>query len=196
MSGYTLTQTELLYSYYGASTVSTPTTSPGSSMIVGYPPMIVPSSYMSKTGAQSSSLKLKMGGLLTATATVPTFQFFLYAAVLASPAVFATTLTVAQTTTITPSAQTNAWWSLEVDIGLRTLGAAGQNSTVAAWGQWECPLAFASPFMMKIPNDGAYSPLTTWDNAQTYTLWPALSLGAATASNTVTTEFCKLYGEN
>jgi hypothetical protein len=196
MSGYTMSQTELIYSFYGAATVSTPTVSPGSSMLVGAPPIIVPSNYMAKTGSQSSSLKLKMGGLLTATATIPTFQFFLYASVLASPAAFASTLTVISSTTITPSAQTNAWWDLEVDIGLRTLGAAGANSTIAAWGKWECPLAFAAPYVLKLPNDGAYSPLTTWDSAQTYTLWPALSLGAATAGNTVTTEFCKLYGEN
>jgi hypothetical protein len=197
MSGFKPVGTELLYASYLAATTSTPTASPGSSMIVGYPPIIVPANYMGNSGNWTSSLLLKMGGLLTATATIPTFQFVLGAntATTSAPAFAAPTLTVATTTTITPSAQTNAWWTVEVNIGLRTL-ALGAASTIAAWGYWECPLAFASPFKLKIPNDGAYSPPTTWDTSQAYVLWPALVLGAGTAGNTVTTQYAKLYGES
>jgi hypothetical protein len=197
VSGFKPVGTELLYSSYTAATTSTPTASPGSSMIVGYAPIVVPAAYMGNTGNWSSSLLLKMGGLLTATATIPTWQFVLGAntATTTAPAFAAPTITVASTTTITPSAQTNAWWSLEVNIGLRAI-ALGAASTVAAWGFWECPLAFASPFKLKIPNDGAYTPSATWDTTQAYVLWPALVLGAGTAGNTVTTQYCKLFGEN
>src|ERR1700734_3133098 len=88
MSGFTMTQTELLYAYYGAGTVSVPTTTPGSSMTLGYPPITVPGGYMSSVGERSSSLKLMGGGIAIITATVPTWQFSLWATT-AQPATWA-----------------------------------------------------------------------------------------------------------
>ena len=76
MSGFTQTTNELLYSYYAASTTSTPTANPGTSMIVGYPPIIIPANYFTNVGSRSSSLKLEMGGLCSVTAVA--WQFFLY----------------------------------------------------------------------------------------------------------------------
>lgn len=203
MSGFTMTQTELLYSFYGAATVTTPTTSPGSSMTLTYPPIIVPAGYMQNVGGRSSSLRLKMGGLATVTATIPTWQFFLYTAVATTSApAFATTNTLASTATFTPGqAATNAVWDMEIEIGLRTL-ALGAASTVVAMGKIRSyaftPAAYSVTAYdtQTLPAIGAYTPLATWDNSQAYVLWPALSLGAATAGNTVITEFCKLYGEN
>lgn len=190
MSGYTQTNTEVLYSNYAAATVTTPTAS-AVSLIVTYPPIIIPAGYFSKLGAQSSSLRFKSGGLITATATVPTYIFGLY---LATTSTFATTINLAATTTFNPSAaQTNVpyWW--EVEIGARTLGL-GAASTVAAFGDITSA-AFASPFFQSLPTSGAYTAVTVSNDVQYY-LFPALTLGAATAGNTVTTEFVKLYGEN
>jgi hypothetical protein len=203
VSGIKPVGTELLYSYYGAATVSTPTASPGSSMIVGYPPVVVPAAYMGNTGNWSSSLKLKMGGQLTITATIPTWQFLLYAAVATTSApAFATTMTVSSTAAITPGAiSTAAWWTMEIDIGLRTL-ALGATSTIAAWGEVRSPAlataayAATTPFDVTMPALGAYTAPNTWDTTQAYVLWPALAVSAGTAGNTVTTEFLKLYGEN
>ena len=79
MSGYTGTQGELLYSVSQASTpVTTPTVSPGASMTPGLPPIQVPGGFMANSaGTRASALVLKMWGLMTATATVPTWGFSL-----------------------------------------------------------------------------------------------------------------------
>ena len=203
MSGYTQTTNELLYAFFGAATVSTPTTSPGATITAGYPPIIIPAGYMRNTGSQSSSLRLEMGGLATATATIPTWQFFLYTAIATTSApAFATTNTLGSTATFTPgTAETNDVWTATIHIGLRTL-ALGQASTVVAVGEFKCDMFVSAAFavqtqlLVSMPGPGAYTPLATWDTTQAYVLWPALSLGAATAGNTVTVEYCKLYGEN
>jgi hypothetical protein len=203
VSGFKAVGTELLYANYQASTVSTPTASPGSSMIVGYPPIVVPPGYMDKTGSWSSSCKLKMGGLLTITATIPTWQFLLYAVIATTSApAFGSTITIASTAAVTPGATaTNVPWTMEVDFGLRTI-ALGAASTIAGWGEVRssalasAAYAAATPFEVPMPTTGAYTPPNTWDTTQGYVLWPALAISGGTASNTVTTEYAKLYGEN
>jgi hypothetical protein len=199
MSGYTQTSAELLYSYYGAATTTTPTASPGSSMILTYPPIVIPANYFSKLGAQSSSMKLKMGGLATVTATIPTWQFFLY---LTTTNAFGQTLTLGSTATFTPGqGATNAVWDADIDIGLRAL-ALGSSSTIVAIGKYTSeaftPAAYSATIYntVTMPAIGAYTPLATYQTDIQYYLWPALSLGAGTAGNTVTTEYVKLYGEN
>jgi len=145
-----------------------------------------------------------MGGLLTATATIPTFQFQLNAIVQANPVVFSTTspVTLLQTTAVTPSAATaNVPWNIVGHIGLRTL-SLGAASTIAGWGWWMASTfaatayTVATPLVATAPATGAYTPPATYDTAQTYNLWPTLILGTATTGNTVTTQYCKLYGEN
>lgn len=203
MSGFTQTTNELLYAFFGAATVSVPTTTPGATITAGYPPIEIPANYFSNVGLHSSSLKLKMGGLATATAVIPTWQFFLYAAIATTSApAFATTLTLGSTTTFTPgTAETNDVWNAEIDIGLRTL-ALGQSSTIVAVGAFQsdvfqsAALGIQTTTYVSMPGPGAYTPFATYDTTQAYLLWPALSLGAATAGNTVTVEYCKLYGEN
>ena len=193
MSGFFGTQDEALYAYFGAATTSTPTTTPGSSMIIGYPAVVIPGGIMGSVGSRSTSLQLKMGGLLTATATIPTWQFFLY---LTTSNAFGTTLTLGSTATFTPTAQTNAPWFCDINIGLRTL-ALGGASTVIAMGSFRSAGFPTATFgEVSMPATGAYTPLATWASDQQYFLWPALSLGAATAGNTVTTEYVKLFGED
>lgn len=205
MSGFKPVGTELLYAYFGAATTSTPTASPGSSMIVGYPACQIPAGYFDDAGSSwASSMRLVMGGLLTATATIPTWQIQLNAVVTANPAAFSTTspVTIAQTAAFTPSAATaNVPWLMEVHIGLRTM-ALGAASTVVGWGEIRATTiasaayAVATPENLTLPTAGAYTPASTYDVTQTYNLWPTLILGAGTAGNTVTTQFMKLYGEN
>jgi hypothetical protein len=204
MSGFTQTTNELLYAYYGAGTVSTPTTTPGSSMTLGYPEVIVPGGYMSNNGLHSSSLKLVGGGLFIATATVPTFQFSLWSTT-AQPAAFSasTGLVVGQTGIMTaPAATTGCPFEMEWNIGLRTLGL-GAASTVVCWGHVRLLYAGAGTvestnYTLSVPAPGAtYAPSdTSWPTDQQVYLWPTVSLGAATAGNTVTMEWMKLYGEN
>ena len=191
MSGYTLTQPELYYSYDQAATTTTPSTSAVS--ITGtYPAIEIYGGWFSALGTRATSLKLKMGGLLTATATVPTWIFTLF---LGTTNAFATTTTLAATATLTPTAaSTNVWWHMDADIALRAL-ALGSGSTISAHGLITSS-AFPSPFFVSIPATGAYSPLASYAADANAYLWPALTLGTATAGNTVTTEYLKLYGEN
>jgi hypothetical protein len=202
MSGYTMTQGELLYAYFGAATVTTPTTSPGSSMILTYPAIKIPAGYFTSTGERSSSLKLEMAGTATVTATIPTWQFFLYTAQLASPPVFATTSTLGSTAVFTPGqAATTVAWECVINIGLRTL-ALGAGSTLVTFGRFisnafvTAAYNVAATNTVLMPGPAGTSTFATYDTSQSYTLWPALSLGAATAGNTVITNYAKLYGEN
>jgi hypothetical protein len=200
-----MTQNELLYAYYGAGTVSVPTVTPGSSMTLGYPPVTVPGGYMSVVGEHSSSLLLKGGGILIATATVPTFQFSLWATT-AQPATWAASgsaFLLGQTAiAAAPTATTGCWFTMEWQLGLRTVGVvsgAGSNtSTVICLGEVRFPETFSTPSVYTVPAAAAtYSPTcTTWPQDQQVYLWPTLSLGAATAGNTTTLEWLKLYGEN
>jgi hypothetical protein len=192
--------TELLYASYQAATTSVPTAA-AVTITAGMPVIKIPNNYFSNVGEWSSSLKLELAGLATATATVPTWQFGLYAAVLASPPVFSTTLTLGTTNTFTPTAETNYVWEAVVNIGIRAL-APGQASTIVAVGRFMSDMFATSTFgvttqlSVSMPGPGAYTPLATYDTSQIYTLWPGLVLGAATAGNTVTVQYCKLYGEN
>jgi hypothetical protein len=205
MSGFTMTQAELLYAYFGAGTVSVPTTTPGSSMTLGYPAVTVPAGFMSATGERSSSLKLVGGGLLIATATVPTFQFSLWRT-MAQPATWAASgaaVLVGQTAiAAAPTATTGCWFEMEWNIGLRTAGVvsggSSATSTVICNGKVSVWPAFNGAEIYTIPAAASsYSPTdTTWPQDQQVYLWPTLSLGAATAGNTTTLEWLKLYGEN
>jgi hypothetical protein len=191
MSGYTQTQTELLYSYGGAATTTTPTAAAVS--ITGtYPACEIPGQYFAFGGTPAKSLKLRMGGLLTATATVPTWIFLL---ALGTTNSYVGTPVLVTTATFTPTAaSTNVPWFMDVDIVLRTL-ALGGGSTVGAFGRVTSS-AFPSPFFVTLPATGTYTPYALYSADANVYLWPTLTLSAATAGNTVTTEFMKLYGEN
>jgi hypothetical protein len=202
MSGYKPVGVELLYAFFGAATVSSPTTTPGSSMILTYPPIIIPAGYFDKVGSWSSSLKLEMGGTATATATIPTWQFFLYTTPLVANPAFATTSTLGSTAIFTPGqAATTVAWDAIINIGIRTL-ALGTGSTLVTFGRYISNAFVTAAYnvvatnTVLMPGPAGTSTFATYDTSQSYTLWPALSLGAATAGNTVITNYAKLYGES
>jgi hypothetical protein len=191
MSGYTMTQMELLHAYYGAATTSVVSAS-GVTITAGTPEIVVPAGYMSTLGKRSSSLKLKLGGFITATATVPTFSFGLAYTAFAAPPVFANTPVLATTTnTVTPTAGTGAF-RMECEIGLRTMGL-GNASTVVTHG-----VVDSNQFTnnLQLAPTGSGNTVTNWQSDQEYYLWPFILLGAATAGNTVSVQYQKLYGEN
>jgi hypothetical protein len=189
MSGYSQTTDELLYAFYGAATTTTITVTP-QTLIATYPEIIIPGGFMQVVGKRSSSLRLKMGGIFTATATIPTFTVGLEV----TPSGGNILVTSG---TFTPAASTNQPWALEVEIGLRTLSVAAA-STVGAMGELRASTltAAANTGAVPLPAPGAYAPNTAWESDLQYFLWPYLTLGTATAGNTMTTEYVKLYGEN
>jgi hypothetical protein len=192
VSGYSFTQGELIYSSYAAGTTTTPTAG-AVSTIGGYPGAIcVPAEYFSTLGKYTRSLRLVVGMLITATASVPTWIF---GCAFTTTDAAATTPVLFTTGTYTPAAGTGAQAVMQIDIGVRAIGQ-GAASTIVAMGQVESPLFTASPYLMPIPAVGSAATVTSWDVEQPYYLWPYLTLGAATTGNTVTTQYVKLYGEN
>ena len=194
MSQYFPPGTELLHSNYLAATTSVPTAS-AVTITAGVPEIVVPASFMSKLGKQSSSLHLVFGGYMTATATVPTFAFGLaYTAFATPPAFSAATPLATLSNTITPTAATGSFHGV-FEMGLRSMGQ-GAASTIWASGQvWASPALTTSVWWLN-PLGAGGTTVTTWQTDQEYYLWPYLTLSAATASNTVTVQYTKLYGEN
>lgn len=194
MSQYFPPGTELLHSFYGAATTSVPSAS-AVTITAGIPEVIVPASYMVGLGKKSSSLCLKFGGYMTATATVPTFAFGLAFTAFATPPAFSAATPLATlSNTVTPAAATGSF-EAEMNLGLRSMGL-GNSSTIWASGHvWASPALTTSVWWLN-PLGAGGTTVTTWQTDQEYYLWPYLTLGAATASNTVTVQYIKLYGEN
>jgi hypothetical protein len=195
VSGYKPIGLETLYSSYALATTSVPAAS-AATITAGMPPIVVPAGYMANTGAWASSLRLEMGGLMSTAATIPTWNWGLYAAVATTtaPAFSAAGITLgASGAAAPPSVVTNVPWMAWYSIGLRTI-ALGAASTIVTWGVIQST-GVNTAGELTIPGTGAYTPPATWDTTQSYVLWPGLTLGAATAGNTITVQYAKLYGE-
>jgi hypothetical protein len=154
------------------------------------------------TGTLASSLSLRIWGLMTATATVPTWGFSLS---YTTTNVWAgTPLLATATTAFTPIAGTAPFYQ-QWDIAYRTPNPiGGTTGVVVAQGFTWCPLfpggaqvaAGVSAGAVWSPPAGTLGNATAWDPNLAYYLWPTLFCGAATALNSVTTEIVKLYGED
>lgn len=186
--------TEALWSQGIAATTSVPTAS-AVTITAGWEPITIPAGFFQKLGGKTSSARLALQGTLTATATVPTFAFGL-GVTQAVPAAFsAATLMHAISSTVTPTAGTAFQLWLDWDIFLRTLGS-GAASTLVTTGKVRCPSGFATPFELTLPPSNGTKTLATIDVMQPIFLWPYLTLGAATAGNTVTLDSGKLFGDS
>ena len=192
MSGYTNTVFEELYSSFAAATTTTPAAA-AASITAGLPPLVIPGGYMGKLGNQCSSLRVMMGGQMTATATVPTWLFGI-AFTSAVPPAFSAATPLGATAAFTPVAGAGAYFWAQIDIGLRAI-APGAASTVVTIGKFEGPL-FPSPFYQTLPATNIAPAVATWETDLQYFLWPYVTLGAATAGNTVSLHWAKIYGEN
>lgn len=202
MSGNTGLMFEELYSFSGAATTTTPTA--GAVTITGgYPSIEIPGSYFTKLGKATSSVKLMLRGNLTTTATIPTFLFGV-GWTQAVPAVFSATNGVATSARTPGAAQTAAWWHMDMDIMLRTIGLGSTTTTTITMmgtisSEGLLPSAFSTSvsgeWSMPAGNVTSVSSAAI-DVDQPLFLWPYVTLGAATAGNTITTQMAKLYGEN
>jgi hypothetical protein len=188
--------TEALWSHAQVATVSVPSAS-AVTITAGWPTITIPAGFFTKLGDRTSSARLMLQGGLTATATIPTFAFGL-AWTQANPGTFsAANLLHAISATNTPGgAVTLAQVKFEWHIGLRTLGL-GAASTLVCTGDVDCPSGFATPFKLTMPaTNGSKTSASTIDVTQPIYLWPYITLGAATAGNTVTLDWGKLFGDS
>lgn len=190
MSRFGNTDYELYQSYSGPATTTTPTAA-AVSMVAGLGPLIVPGAALGGLGSKASSWRLRLTGLATATATVPTWKMGV-AKTLTSTAAFTGGF---ETPTFTPAVVTAALWWLDFELTYRTLSQTNTGVVVVS-GEVRGSSLIASPFSQTIPASNGTNTWSDWDIAQTYYLWPYLTLSAATAGNTVTVQTAKLYGEN
>jgi hypothetical protein len=142
---------------------------------------------------------------MTTTATIPTWLVGL-AYTTAHPAAFpvvAAGNTLIASTAITPTTiAANSLFLMECEITLRT-PALGAASTVETHGWFNASgalltfTASASAAFGVINLPAGNGSLTTafWDMAEEAFLWPFVTLGAATAGNTLTVDHIKLIGE-
>jgi hypothetical protein len=80
-----------------------------------------------------------------------------------------------------------------VDLTVRTITQVA-TSVIVSGGTVLAPSTISTGW--SFPATGVAPTFSTWEMDLSYFLWPYLTLGAATAGNTVTTHYCKLYGEN
>jgi hypothetical protein len=195
ISGYTMNNVEVLYSYAGAATTTTPSAS-AVSLIATYPPIVIPPGYFSKLGANSSSLRVRLGGVIVTTATIPTFLWGLaITPATTTPAAFSATTSIAATTAIAPAtAKTGGvGFMADVDITVRTITQVA-STVIVSGGMVVAPETITTGW--SFPAGGVAPTFSTWEMDLSYFLWPYLTLGAATAGNTATVHYLKLYGEN
>lgn len=186
---------EVLYSYAGAATTTTPTAA-AVSLIATYPPIVIPPNYFSKLGANSSTLRLKLGGVIVTTATIPTFLWGLaITPATTTPAAFSATTSLTATTAIAPTTAqtTGAGFVLDVDLTVRTITQVASSVIVSGGTVLS---GSTLPAGWTFPATGVAPTFSTWEMDLSYFLWPYLTLGAATAGNTATVHYAKLYGEN
>jgi hypothetical protein len=138
---------------------------------------------------------------MTTTATIPTWKFGV-GVTQALPATFGNTILM-ETPARTPgAAQTGAWWHLDIDIMLDTLALAATSKlfiagTISSDGLQPSAFSTSAGSEWSFPAAGTSAvTAASIDVDQPIFLWPYLTLGTATAGNTVTTQMVKLHGEN
>lgn len=194
MSGFTGTQSELLYAFGGASTaLATFTTE--DNLIKTYPLIKLPdlSQLLSNTGERSSSLKFRAMGRISSTAT-PTFTFSLRA-LTSSTWSAGTPLIGSSNACTTVSGVAGGIWQIDLDVVLRTLHTGGTPTITVVAGGTVTGSAFTSA-SNSIPAAGTSPAVTTLDVTQQYYLFLSAACSASSASNTIATDLVKLYGEN
>jgi len=192
VSGFTLTQAELLYAFYGAST-NLATFTAEDNLLKTFPVCPVPSlrQLLDNVGKRSSSLLVRARGQAGTTGT-PTYTFTLR---LITSETWSAGGIVLGTSGAVPAASTVllAPWELEAEIGLVTLPAAAVNATVKTMGTIT-GAAFSSAG--SIPANNVSPLLSTLDLSAQYYLWLSCACSASNALNLINCQSFKLYGEN
>lgn len=197
MSGYTMTQPELFYSFSGAGTaLATFTTE--ASLMGGYPIPQIPATFFGKLGEQSSAMKIRAYGNMGDTTVAPTFTWTVR--LLSSATTFSNTGTpswATAATTVTGTSITNAWWQLDMDVQLRSIAAGAATSVLAGFGMVSGSM-LSAPATIPAANTTAVVNSSNFDNtgATLYYLWLGAACGTSNAANAISLQGLKIYLEN
>lgn len=193
MSGFTQTQTELIYAFYGASTnLATFTTE--DNLLKTYPACKMPdmTQLLSSVGTRSTSLKARFRGQVGTTGT-PTYTFTLR--LLTSSTWSAGGLVLGTSNAATAgSTVTLAPWDLDIDIGLRSIAASGSATTTVVTMGTLGGLGFPSDG--SIPAANATPVLATINVDTPYWLFLSAACSVSNAANLINCQMMKVYGEN
>lgn len=196
MSGYTMTQPELFYSFSGAGTaLATFTTE--ASLMGAYPIPQIPATFFGKLGEQSSAMKIRAYGNIGDTTSAPTFTWTVR--LLTSATTFATSgiSWATAATTMTGTSITNAWWQLDMDVWLQSIAAGAATSTLAGMGVVSSS-QLSVPAMLPTTGTTNTANSATFDNtgATLYYLWLGAACGTSNAANKIQLQGLKIYLEN
>lgn len=195
MSGYTMTQPEVLYSFSAAGTaLNTFTTE--ASLMGNYPIPQIPATFWDKIGNLSSCAHIQAFGQAgAAAASTPTFTLSLRLLSSATSWSAGGLLLGSTTALATVSGVTGGWWQMDIDVILRSIAAGAATSSVATVGTLSGS-AFTGTGTMPAANVSAVN--STLDNtgATSYYLWLSAACGTSNASNTISLQGLKVYLEN
>lgn len=198
MSTFTESNAEVLYAFSGSSTPLATFTAEDN-LLKTYPLIKMPdmNQLFSKTGPQSTALKLRALGKASSTGT-PTYTFtvrLINATTFSATTSGQTNLVVAASTACAAvSTVTNGIWQIDMDMCLRTLHTAGTPTFTITAGGLIAGSAFSSA-SNSLPAAGT-APTATLDVTQQYYMFLSAACSASSASNTIDCEMIKLYGEN
>jgi len=196
MSFITGTSQELLYASTAAgATLASFTTEAqlNTTATMGVQAHLPPDFWLPNNSAVGVAIKIVARGTLASTGT-PTFTFTVRGGAAANTA--ATPILAGTGPLTTVSGATTCLWIFDADCVLKTIGAAGQNSTLVSVGVLDCN-------GLAVTNNpavygGAASPGTvaTLDTSVTNYINFNVACSASSASNTVTLQQLLVYGLN
>lgn len=196
MSGYTMTQPELFYSFSAAGTaLATFTTE--ASLMGGYPIPQIPATFFGKLGEQSSAVKIRAYGNMGDTTSAPTFTWAVRLLSSATSWSAGTPSWTTAATATTGTSITNAWWQLDMDIQLRSIAAGAATSVLAGYGVVSGSM-LSVPATLPAANTTAVANSSNFDNtgATAYYLWLSAACGTSNAANAISLQGLKIYLEN
>lgn len=130
----------------------------------------------------AKTLRLVARGIFSDVATAPTWQWFCrFGSTEASTA----GPNVGSSAALTSVVITNAGWEFELDVTMRTMGAAGANSTVIGMGQITSFTGLASPFGGTLFGAGASPGTVSIDTSITNHINFSAACGTSNASNSI-----------
>lgn len=163
------------------------------SLMGGYPIPQIPATFFSKTGQESSTMRIRAYGNVGSTAT-PTFT--LSARLVTSAITWSAGLLLGSSNALTAAATvTNGWWQWDSDTILKTLAAGAATTTLSTYGT-----VGGAGFTTtgSVPANNVSADVATFDNtgATQYYLWLSAACSASNAANTIRLQGLKVYLDN
>jgi hypothetical protein len=196
MSFLTGTSAELIYASTAAgATLATFTTEAqlNTTATMGVQAHLPPDFWLPNQNAVGRGIKIVARGILASTAT-PTYTFTVRGGAAANTS--ATPIIAGSSTLTTVSAATTCKWTFEADCILKTIGAAGQNSTLVSVGEVVCNGLAATNDLSVYGGGVSPGTVASLDTSVTNFINFNVACSASSASNTITLQQLLLYGLN